>query len=54
MGMRLYDDIPCQGYRGGRATVLGYFTQLRKAQGLAPRTRTMPPTPPVTAPTVQG
>ena len=53
-GMRLYEDIQRQGYRGGRSTVLGYFTQLRKAQGLAPRTRTMQPTPPVTDPTMQG
>jgi transposase len=53
-GMRLYEDIQRQGYRGGRSTVLGYFTQLRKAQGLAPRTRTMQPAPPVTDPTVQG
>jgi transposase len=53
-GMRLYEDIQHQGYRGGRSTVLGYFTQLRKAQGLAPRTRTVQPTPPVTDPTVQG
>jgi hypothetical protein len=52
--MRLYEDIQRQGYRGGRSTVLGYFTQLRKAQGLAPRTRTMQPTPPVTDPTMQG
>jgi transposase len=52
--MRLYEDIQRQGYRGGRSTVLGYFTQLRKAQGLAPRTRTMQPAPPVTDPTVQG
>ena len=36
------DDRPCS------AT----FTQLRKAQGLAPRTRTMPPGPPVTDPSV--
>jgi transposase len=53
-GMRLYEDIQRQGYRGGRSTVLGYCTQLRKAQGLAPRTRTMQPAPPVTDPTVQG
>jgi transposase len=53
-GMRRYEDIQRQGYRGGRSTVLGSFTQLRKAQGLAPRTRTMHPAPPVTAPTVQG
>jgi transposase len=53
-GMRLYEEIQRQGYRGGRSTVLGYLTQLRKAQGLAPRTRTMPPAPPVTDPTVQG
>jgi transposase len=53
-GMRLYKEIQRQGYRGGRSTVLGYLTQLRKAQGLAPRTRTMPPAPPVTDPTVQG
>jgi hypothetical protein len=52
--MRLYEDIQRQGYRGGRSTVLGYFTQLRKAQGLAPRTRTMQPALPVTDPTVQG
>jgi hypothetical protein len=32
--------------------VLGYLTQFRKAQGLAPRTRTMPPSPPVTDPSV--
>jgi transposase len=53
-GMRLYEEIQRQGYRGGRSTVLGYLTQLRKAQGLAPRTRTMQPAPPVTDPTVQG
>ena len=52
-GMRLYEDLQRQGYRGGRATMLGYLTQLRKAQGLAPRTRTMQPAPPVTDPTVQ-
>jgi transposase len=51
-GMRLYEQIQRQGYRGGRSTVLGYFTQLRKAQGLAPRTRTVQPGPPVTAPVV--
>jgi transposase len=49
-GMRLYEEIQRQGYRGGRSTVLGYLTQLRKAQGLAPRTRTMQPSPPVTDP----
>jgi transposase len=53
-GMRLYEEIQRQGYRGRRSTVLGYLTQLRKAQGLAPRTRTMSPGPPVTDPTVQG
>jgi transposase len=53
-GMRLYEEIQRQGFRGGRSTVLGYLTQLRKAQGLAPRTRTVPPGPPVTDPTVQG
>jgi transposase len=53
-GMRLYEAIQRQGYRGRRSTVLGYLTQLRKAQGLAPRTRTMSPGPPATAPTVQG
>jgi hypothetical protein len=52
--MRLYEAIQRQGYRGRRSTVLGYLTQLRKAQGLAPRTRTMSPGPPATAPTVQG
>jgi transposase len=52
-GMRLYEEIQRQGFRGGRSTVLGYFTQLRKAQGLAPRTRTVQPAPPVTDPTVQ-
>ena len=51
--MRLYEEIQRQGYRGGRSTVLGYLTQLRKAQGLAPRTRTMQPAPPVTDPPVQ-
>jgi transposase len=51
-GMRLYEEIQRQGYRGGRSTVLGYLTQLRKAQGLAPRTRTMQPSPPVTDPSV--
>jgi hypothetical protein len=50
--MRLYEEIQRQGYRGGRSTVLGYLTQLRKAQGLAPRTRTMQPSPPVTDPSV--
>jgi transposase len=53
-GMRLYEDLQRQGYQGGRSTVLGYLTQLRKAQGLAPRTRTMSPGPPVTDLTVQG
>jgi transposase len=53
-GMRLYEDLQRQGYQGGRSTVLGYLTQLRKAQGLAPRTRTMSPGHPVTDPTVQG
>jgi len=51
-GMRLYEDIRRQGYLGGRSTVLGYLTQLRKAQGLDPRTRTMQPGPPVTDPSV--
>jgi hypothetical protein len=37
------DDRPCSAP----------FRQLRKAQGLAQRTRTVPPGPPVTAPTVQ-
>jgi transposase len=53
-GMRLYEDLQRQGDRGGRSTVLGDLTQLRQAQGLAPRTRTMQLTPPVTDPTVQG
>jgi transposase len=52
-GMRLYEDLQRQGYRGGRSTVLGYCTQLRKAQGLAPRTRTVQQVPLVTDPTVQ-
>ena len=52
-GMRLYEDLQRQGYRGGRSTVLGYLTQLRKAQGLAPRTRMVQSAPPVTDPTVQ-
>ena len=33
--------------------MLGYLTQLRKAQGLAPRTRPVSPGPPVTDPSVQ-
>jgi transposase len=53
-GMRLYEAMQRQGYRGRRSTVLGSLTQLRKAQGLAPRTRTMQPEPPVTDPTVQS
>jgi hypothetical protein len=53
-GRRLSEDLQRQGYRGGRSTVRGSLTQLRTAQGLAPRTRTMQPTPPVTAPTVQS
>jgi len=53
-GMRLYEDIQRQGYQGGRSTVLGYLTQLRKAQGLAPRTRLVQPGPPVIDPSVQG
>jgi transposase len=53
-GMRLYEEIQRQGYRGGRSTILGYLTQLRKAQGLAPRSRTVQPGPPVTDPSVQG
>jgi hypothetical protein len=52
--MRLYEELQRQGFRGGRSTVLGYLTQLRKAQGLAPRTRTRQPAPPVTDATVQG
>lgn len=52
-GMRLYEEIQRQGFRGCRSTVLGYITQLRKAQGLAPRTRTLHPTPPVTDPKVE-
>jgi transposase len=52
-GRRLYEEMQGQGYRGGRSTVRGYFTQLRKAQGLAPRTRTVQPGPPVTDPAVQ-
>jgi transposase len=52
-GMRLYEEIQRQGYRGGRSTVLGYFTQLRKAQGLAPRARTVQPGPPASDPTGQ-
>jgi transposase len=52
-GMRLYEEIQRQGYRGRRSTVLGYLTQLRKAQGLAPRTRTVSPGPPVTDPSGQ-
>lgn len=51
-GMRLYEAIQRQGYRGGRSTVLGYLTQLRKAQGLAPRTRTAEPSAPVTDPSM--
>ena len=51
--MRLYEALQRQGYRGGRSTVLSYLTQLRKAQGLAPRTRTVQPAPPVTDPTGQ-
>ncbi|MBM3223925.1 MAG: hypothetical protein FJZ47_09010 [Candidatus Tectomicrobia bacterium] len=53
-GMRLYEAIQRQGYRGGRSTVLGYLTPLRKAQGLAPRTRTGPLLPPITDPTGQA
>ena len=33
--------------------MLGYLTQLRKAQGLAPRLARVQPAPPVTDPTVQ-
>jgi transposase len=53
-GMRLYEELQRQGYQGGRSTVLGYFTQLRKAQGLAPRTRTIQLTPLVADPTALG
>jgi transposase len=53
-GMRLYEDLQRQSYRGGRLTVLGSLTQLRKAQGLAPRTRMVQPALPVTDPTAQG
>jgi transposase len=53
-GMQLYEEIQRQGYQGGRSTILGYLTQLRKAQGLAPRTRTVQPGPPVIDPSVQG
>ena len=51
-GMRLYEEMQRQGYRGGRSTVLAYLTHLRKAQGLAPRTRTIQPSAPVTDPSV--
>ncbi|MGE3541881.1 MAG: ISL3 family transposase [Candidatus Tectimicrobiota bacterium] len=53
-GMRLYEAMQRQGYRGGRSTVLGDLTQLRKAQGLPPRTRTVEPSAPVTDPSVAG
>jgi Transposase len=50
--MRLYAERQRQGYRGRRSTGLGDLTQLRKAQGLAPRTRTVQPRPPVPDPSL--
>ena len=52
-GTRLYEELHRQGYRGGRSTILGDLTHLRTAQGLAPRTRTVQPSPPVIDPSVQ-
>jgi hypothetical protein len=50
--MQRYEEIQRQGYQGGRSTVLGYLTPLRNAQGLAPRTRTVQPGPPMIDPSV--
>jgi hypothetical protein len=52
--MRLYEEMQRQGYRGGQSTGLGSLTQLRKAQGRAPRARPVQPGPPVIDPSVPG
>jgi transposase len=51
-GTQLWQEIRQQGYRGKRTTALRYIGRLRQAAGVAPRTRTPQPTPPVTDPTV--
>ena len=38
-GMIIFEETKEMGYEGKRSVVLGYFTQLRKAQGLPPRSR---------------
>lgn len=51
-GVQLFTEIQHQGYRGKRSTVLNYITRLRKAQGLAPRSRRLTPTRPVSDPAI--
>jgi len=41
--MHLLEEIKLQGYAGQRAILRNYFTTLRKAQGLAPRSRSILP-----------
>ena len=41
--MRLLEEIQLQGYAGQRSILRQYFTSLRKAQGLAPRSRSILP-----------
>jgi transposase len=41
---KLWRELQTQGYRGGRALVLEFVAQLRKADGLPPRTRMLTPT----------
>lgn len=38
-GKQLLEEIRAQGYRGGHSIAYAYITQLRKAQGLPPRSR---------------
>jgi len=41
--VHLLEEIQLQGYTGQRAILRSYFTTLRKAQGLAPRSRSILP-----------
>jgi transposase len=51
-GVQLFAELQQQGYPGKRSTVLNYITRLRKAQGLAPRRRSLLPTRPVSDPAI--
>ncbi|HEV2121371.1 MAG TPA: ISL3 family transposase [Chloroflexota bacterium] len=42
-GKQLLEEIRQRGYRGGRSIAYAYITRLRRAQGLPPRSRMLPP-----------